>query len=540
MLFEKAPTGRGWPPFEKVRQDLAEYCDLLDRLQHPPTREQYLEQLEKLQTELAQDPANLGEEAALTAAARLRWLDRHELASEVIENVRRRFWHPNLYIQASAGFLQAGLAEQVNGTRDWGGLVGTVGTRLVPCADRAVVAIDVAGSINRRPTSATKYVLFDADGMLGLPALETRGQSRGAINRLLDRFARHIKEQLDRGTGGLRGELLHFRSYPRALAFQTTSDWLTGQILQADAYQLAAQAHPPQPRGGALLAIHVHESMINNIAATALSGATLREEDLRRDVIQLYGELPEHLGSDPDRDPWAIVFPHVRPLSVKFEDDRMWITIRGQRYVSGDREFRAMNMTVAYRISVGQNRVRLIRQGDLSIAPPGREAPTSRLSGREIALRALLEKRYAKVFEPEVDWDTFTFPGVWRRAGELRFHQVECRDGWLTLTWKKDGLPAHPLPAPEQDDSRVIQAGASRPDSSGIVRELTQTKSRFENQLHASQLNEAGLSLARIIGLEGTLRRLAGPPDFDDGARKWLAAEELRRTTLSSPRRPVR
>jgi hypothetical protein len=49
----------------------------------------------------------------------------------------------------------------------------------------------------------------------------------------------------------------------------------------------------------------------------------------------------------------------------------------------------------------------------------------------------LLEKRFAKIFEPEILAQGLELPGRWKAAGKLMPIQVVCRDGWLTIAWKR-------------------------------------------------------------------------------------------------------
>jgi hypothetical protein len=49
----------------------------------------------------------------------------------------------------------------------------------------------------------------------------------------------------------------------------------------------------------------------------------------------------------------------------------------------------------------------------------------------------LLEKRFAKIFEPEILAQGLELPGKWKAAGKLMPIQVVCRDGWLTIGWKR-------------------------------------------------------------------------------------------------------
>jgi len=196
--------------------------------------------------------------------------------------------------------------------------------------------------------------------------------------------------------------------------------------------------------------------MVNNLCDGLLGGRTLTEEELQQKVIDLRGELPEALESDPDRDPWSITFARSQPVTVKFGDGQIEVTIRGQRYTSGDRDFRAMNVTAVYKFEIDGPGIKLTRQGDLTIVPPGKPRA---LSGREITLKTLLEKRFGKLFEPEVKYEGLILPGRWREAGILDLKQITAAGGWMALAWIESGVPA---PAEEdkedQESDRVTRA----------------------------------------------------------------------------------
>jgi hypothetical protein len=53
------------------------------------------------------------------------------------------------------------------------------------------------------------------------------------------------------------------------------------------------------------------------------------------------------------------------------------------------------------------------------------------------ATRHLLEKRFGKVFEPEIVPKAFVMKGKMEKAGKFEPTQAVCRDGWLVLAWKR-------------------------------------------------------------------------------------------------------
>ena len=148
----------------------------------------------------------------------------------------------------------------------------------------------------------------------------------------------------------LRRPLVEHGLFPQRLLFRTTADTLHAVALQADAAQLAAPAAPPALPGPCDLAIRAHESLIGNLAAGALAGRTLKEEDVRQLAVAYLGKVPESLEAEPDQEPWAVAFDPQQPISVVFAEDQCRLTIRGRKYYQGETAHPAMNVTAVYKI----------------------------------------------------------------------------------------------------------------------------------------------------------------------------------------------
>jgi hypothetical protein len=131
-------------------------------------------------------------------------------------------------------------------------------------------------------------------------------------------------------------------------------------------------------------------------------------------------------------------------VTVVFHDDGFQLTVRGQRYTSGDREFRAMNVTANYKVQSHGTGSKLVRQGDLEILPPGFVRGQGRLSAQQVTLRTLLQRKFGKMLEPEIVSKGLTLPGRWERAGRLDLKQLQSGSGWLVMAWIESGQPAEP------------------------------------------------------------------------------------------------
>lgn len=267
--------------------------------------------------------------------------------------------------------------------------------------------------------------------------------SRHAERRVNRRIDTQVAELLARANeafvGNFRRPLLERRLFPRELRFSTSGEALRVVTLQSDASQLGAPGPPEVTLPACDLGLQMHESMVNNMAASALAGRTVDDEELRAAVVELFGKLPEALKPEEDAQPWAIAFDGLQPISVSFAEDRVRLTIRGRRYYRAEKSHPAMNITAVYNITRDEQGYRATRQGELQIFPPGFVPDRGgKLSARQVAIRRLLERRLAKVFEEQVRFEGFVPPGKWSKAGRLRPAQLVCRKGWLTVAWKAE------------------------------------------------------------------------------------------------------
>jgi hypothetical protein len=83
-----------------------------------------------------------------------------------------------------------------------------------------------------------------------------------------------------------------------------------------------------------------------------------------------------------------------------------------------------------------------VRQGDLVVLPPNFVPGKSRLSSQQISWQTTLERRFEKVFEPEIKSEGLELPGNWKKAGRLDLKVLHVKDGWLALAWVASGEPA--------------------------------------------------------------------------------------------------
>lgn len=482
--FTEPHAGLELPVFANLADSLRRYGNYAGFTQLPEPAETYQSVLEELGKQLAVhfesfDAGQPDPEAARFVGRLLGWINDVQQASELVQAARQRLCHPNLIIQASGRFVSQGIdnTDIGNGER--------ILARLVPHADRGLIEIALRGT----DSTANKYVTVDEYFARGLPAwglAASRGGSpiaaAAAAAGRLDAHGLGLRDQINRETRGLYVELRSQRLLPESIEVYTSGDRLTGLAQYADSFQLGAPELPPEFEGTPKLAVCIHQSMYNNYG-DRLAGVTLTEEKARQMLESVHATLPESLEHEPDRDPWSVTFSMGEPLRLTAWNNTLRVTWAFSRFTSGERQFRAMNVTTEYKLEWARDRLQLIRQGELQIAPPG---PARLLTGREITLRTLLEKRFSKILDRIIGFDALLFPGPWQRAGKLHVTQFICQGGWLGLAFEEfpavhQGADAPDRavaknPAPAPDDTAPAEPPDNPISGAELRRQLAQAK----------------------------------------------------------------
>ena len=227
--------------------------------------------------------------------------------------------------------------------------------------------------------------------------------------------------------------------YPELLQMSTTDSRLAVTARKALADQLGAFTAPPPVDPDAVLAARVHETLDNNAAEITLGGRTITQDFVEEQIKKNNGTMPEALANDGEQQDWSITFAKRKPIELDAGDDRVKLTVRGSRFTSGEREFPGMDIWAAYRVEPAAGGVRLVRDGDVQIYPPGFvPGGAEKLTVQETSIRRILQKRFNKVFKEVVDVEPLKLPGELERAGPLPMEQLVARkDGWVAAGWRK-------------------------------------------------------------------------------------------------------
>lgn len=265
--------------------------------------------------------------------------------------------------------------------------------------------------------------------------------SRHAEERIARQFNERAKEILIKANKDYKKRFRHplWRRgiFPNELLFTTAETGLDAMVLQAEANQLAALTTPPDLQGSPDIAIRLHESLINNLAAEALAGRTLNEEQMAAILKDTLGKIPEHVKREEGEEPWSITFAYVHPVVVRFDGGGFSIKLAIDGFSRGDSDYPGMDITAHYKIKKTSDGYRGIRKGDVTILPPGFEiGKDTRLSIRQQTLRELIGRRVDRAFEKEIIPKPLELAGRWKKLGKLPLSYWQTTNGWIVTTWK--------------------------------------------------------------------------------------------------------
>ena len=251
-------------------------------------------------------------------------------------------------------------------------------------------------------------------------------QAEPLIQRANEQFEAKARKPLDERRG-----------FPRVLNFDTLAAALEIHGAEALELQLAAPSAPPELTLPADLYVRIHESMFNNAAENVLTGMQLSDDMVKRASLELLGRLPEQIKEEQDQEPVTIVFPPesipVQPVTVSFGDNGFTVTIRGWKFFTGEakQERPGMYITAAYKFEKTPEGFKARRQGDLQIYG---KKPGEKLSARLIGIKNVLQRKFGKIFQPEIKLQGFKFEnGKLAAAGQFVPKEIISQDGWLAV-----------------------------------------------------------------------------------------------------------
>lgn len=278
-----------------------------------------------------------------------------------------------------------------------------------------------------------------------IPQQKAQGEaiaSRKAEMRLNAKFDETTRPEVEKVNATLRDKLLmpldRLDLMPRTMDFSSTEDTFQIKTLLDDEFHMAAPTLPPRVSGKAQVLVRMHESALTNMFAKMFGGKTLGQDETERLATELLGRVPQELEVDKNRETGTITFASHQPITVQFSSDELALTIHGQRFTHGNREFDAMNVTVRYHLErIGPN-AKAVRRGEVEVYPPGFVPGQGKtIPLRLTVLRNLLLERFNKVFPAELHSDGLTFTKKLKDVGTLQFTVFDATDGWISVGFNR-------------------------------------------------------------------------------------------------------
>ena len=491
--------GLDMPQFVRARKAVTKYAELADAARGDGAK-QFSDRLDKLSSALLTASASGQAEALAPVAPILERLVESGQAPGVVAAIRGANSRPNIHLEVAEDLLAPAVNRPVDqvqpvddvvlGTRirGTGHTTGNVRLDFVPSGEKAVFDI-ILGATNISHTRGTQGpVTVNSRGVTAIDArrrifldefnvaaapVEASADTNSTVTgmginarfgkRLIRRIAtkkiaeskaqaesiaegkardriRHqfgeqtepaVAQMRDQFQQKVRGPLQARGLYPESFHMHTTDRHLRIVARKSLASQLAAFSGPPPAAAGNLITAQIHESAVNNVLA---------QDDVARIAKEQNLKMPDSLGSDPDAEQktWAITFAKYRPVTVATSESRVKVTVRGDKFVSGERSFPGMDIAAVYAVGQGPKGPVLVREGNVQISPPGFKSGDRKLTMAETSLRRILQKRFDKVFKDAIEIEPLPLQGELASIGPLPMNQLESRkDGWLVAGWRK-------------------------------------------------------------------------------------------------------
>ncbi len=276
------------------------------------------------------------------------------------------------------------------------------------------------------------------------------------------RYMRQFTEQLDeqREAGAQAGrELLAPLAdrglMPRDVRFASTDAHVVTAARVARVSQLAATSGPIAWPGGSALEVVLHESAVENTAASTASGRRIEPSQVVRELFPWFGEFQRVLGNSAPEDGdelSAVTFVEQRPVAVDFRENRLVVALRFRSFESGQRRYTAMDLTATYRPERSPKGWFLVRE-ELTAYPPEYDPVTNpQLGVRTKIQQRVLLRRFERLLDERIDLNR---PLCWTDdTGDIRavlfIDHLATAEGWLALGFRfEEPKSARKAPSPD-------------------------------------------------------------------------------------------
>jgi hypothetical protein len=226
--------------------------------------------------------------------------------------------------------------------------------------------------------------------------------------------------------------------FPQRIRLMTTETQIGIRALLNDPTGRPMTFAPvPEINGWPDISVRAEESLFNNYSQGEFGGKTFTGPALDQEFNRLAGKIIGNVKTtDTGEKDFTITFAKDKPIEFHFYDQKFKITLRGEEFTSGGRDFLAMDTTAVYKLRKTATGLIAEREGGLTIYPPGYKSG-QRLSASDKVLQELLVRKFGQVFTEKFELKEVKLPDAIKGAGVLVTTQVDSKNGWLTLGFRR-------------------------------------------------------------------------------------------------------
>ena len=353
------------------------------------------------------------------------------------------------------------------------------GVTHAPATGKATTKTNVEGLSTRRNGPASRIVERAAWKKVG----ESKGEAEQiASQRAAARLKQRMNQQADKSLSKanhnyaykFRDPMVRRDAFPQLLNVRTTASAIEVLMQQATADQLAAPAPPASLEQKHDIGVRLHESLLNNLAATRFGGETITDksaseagqtaeeaEKLKKEVDKQKArnraerfakmndeekkvEMARREKADKEQT-FSVTLAQLNPVTIDLRDGKMKLTIRGTAFKGIDGknyDENPMSIWAVYHIELGKDGGLTLAMKDLEkdwgVMTTESEYGGPAVAGAEI-LRAKLKARFGDIFTDlyQIELEPIVLRDKLKRLGKLAYRQADAKDGWLTLAWDR-------------------------------------------------------------------------------------------------------
>lgn len=263
-------------------------------------------------------------------------------------------------------------------------------------------------------------------------------------------FDKQLQERMQSAQGQFKtrllGPLQSLDLNPMVVDMQSTDTRLIVRYRLAGSDQLSAYTARPIAPSDSQLSMQVHQSAFNNMVGQVIDGnRNWTMQELSDKISDLLQQPRRVLAEDAPTDVTAR-FADARPITVEFEDGRMWLTLRvASLEQPGRLLLKNFIIRTSYFPTVDGLQADLTREGVISV------------DGHKLGMRDRVPLRaiFSRVFSnrsslPMVSDELIKDP----RASGLAVSQLDLRDGWLAVAISNTKSPHVALVKNRQESAR--------------------------------------------------------------------------------------